>query len=369
MTEPGAKTIMFAGGGTAGHLMPAINIAGEMVKSDREIKPVFVGKRGGMEKAIVKRFGYEIFEIDAIGMKRTPWGILKFMLYWNISYKQAKKMIDYYKPTAIIGTGGYVSAPVIVAGAKRGIPVFLQEQNTLPGLATRKLAKYARIIFIAYESARKYFPDSECLLTGNPIRADLVGFDRQKALDKFDLDNHRKVILVLGGSSGAAGVNRAIDVLLKRNIIPENWQLLWQTGKRDYELYRDKDTHSGRRILAFIDDTPAAYAAADIIISRAGAMALAEIAAAGIPSILIPYPFATGDHQTLNAEDLAGIGAAVIISESEIESKLEKTLIDLLNDPNKRTNMSQAALKAGKPGAAREIAEIIIERIDEVQKN
>jgi len=372
MTDgPDAIRILFAGGGTAGHLMPALNIAGEMIGIDKRVKPLFVGKRGGIEREIVARFGYEIEEIEVIGMRRTPMGMVRFLLNWRKSLDQAMEIVKRFQPGAIVGTGGYVSAPVIRAGHKAGKIVFLQEQNSLPGLAARSMAKYADTIFIAYDSARKYLKASRCKLTGNPIRSDIAGREKDSSIKKFGLDPARKTLLVLGGSSGAAGINQKVAELVRGGFFPGNWQLLWQTGKRDYESLR-RHTMSEKRmgiLLPFIDDMPAAYASADLVLSRAGAMALSEIAAAGLPSLLVPFPHATGDHQRQNAASLEKMGGAVVVDESEINIKLESVLNDLFNDESRRNKMSVAAFESGKPDAARVIAQDILDRINEIQKN
>lgn len=362
------KRILFAGGGTAGHLMPAINIAREMVKSNDVIKPYFVGKKDGMEKRIVESYGFEIGEIDFIGMKRTFAGILKFAMKWYTGYSQAKNIIDTIAPLAVVGTGGYISAPVVRAAHKRKIPVFLQEQNSIPGLATRTSSKYALKIFTAYESASKYLGEGKCSPVGNPVRADLGNGDRETAYGNFNLDSDKKTILVLGGSSGARGINSAVRTLVEEKGIPAEWQLLWQTGADDYENIGSffSDATSSLTIMPFIDDMPAAYAAADLVISRAGAMAISEITALGLPSILIPYPYATGDHQTINARFVEEAGACVIIREQELNEKLNDTLYELIDDNGKRHVMSENARRLGRPKAAEIMARTILEMIDEI---
>ncbi|MEE9554651.1 MAG: undecaprenyldiphospho-muramoylpentapeptide beta-N-acetylglucosaminyltransferase [candidate division Zixibacteria bacterium] len=363
MSGSESERILFAGGGTAGHLMPAINIATEMTKMNRKIKPLFVGKKGGMEQDIVGRYGYEIEEIDVIGMKRTPRGVIRFIMNWNTGNKQAMKIIREYDPAIVIGTGGYVSAPIIRAAHKMKKRIFLQEQNSLPGLALRSVARYADIIFIAYDSARSYFDESKCCLTGNPIRTDIGNRDPVKSKGKFGLDVKKKTLLVLGGSSGASSINETVSKLVS-DFTHDDWQLLWQTGNRDYNRYYEKTTGKVRGALfPFIDDMPSAYAAADLVLSRAGAMALSEITAAGLPSVLIPYPHATGDHQTMNARVLEKAGAAVVVAESEINLKLKAALDKMMTNDIERSRIGKAAGAIGNPDAAREIAKTILERI------
>lgn len=363
MSESKTVRILFAGGGTAGHLMPAINIASEMIKANENVKPLFVGKRGGMERDIVGRYGYEIEEIDVIGMRRTFPGVIKFVMNWNKGNKQALRIIHRFDPAAVVGTGGYVSAPVIRAAHKMNRKIFLQEQNSLPGLAVRSVARYADVIFIAYDSAESYFDESKCSLTGNPIRVDIGDRDMETSKREFGLNADKKTLLVLGGSSGASSINETIPEFVI-DIMPEDWQILWQTGSRDYKRYYENTTERIKgAMIPFIDDMPSAYAAADLVLSRAGAMALSEITAAGLPSVLIPYPHATGDHQTLNARVLEEAGAAVIVTETEINSGLISVLEKMMTDDSERDRMGKAAKAMGKPGAAREIARTILERI------
>lgn len=347
--------------------MPAINIAIEMAILKDEISPCFIGRKNGMEREIVEKFGFEIKEIDIIGMKRNIAGIIKFALKWFTGYSQAKKAVNEFSPLAVVGTGGYVSAPVIRAAHKRGLPVFLQEQNSLPGLASRTLGKYARVIFTAYESAGKYLKSEKCRLVGNPIRKDIADTNRAESYGTLGLDPRKNTLLVLGGSSGAKGINDAIMMLVKNKGIPDNWQVLWQTGKKEYETINSAVPSAGDiKIMDFIYDMPAAYAVADLVVSRAGAMAISEITAAGLPSILVPFPYATGDHQTLNAKSLEESGAAVVIKESEIKERFEEAVSSLIADSDARKMMSEKSRQLGRPDAARTIAKSILEEINEI---
>ncbi len=363
--------VLFAGGGTGGHLMPAINIALALSRKSGNLQALFIGKKNGMEAPIVKRFGFQIREIEVVALKRNPIGILKFILNWNKGLKQALEIINDFQPQVVMGTGGYVSAPVVRAAHKQVIPVFMQEQNSLPGLATRTLGRLAQNIFIAYDSAAGYLPREKCLLVGNPVRPDLLDGSRDNSYSEFGLDPAQKSLLIVGGSSGARGINAAVLKIANSGLIPSGWQILWQTGKKEFEEISgaiDKTKFHGK-VLPFIDNMPGAYSITDLIISRAGAMALAEIAAWGIPSILIPYPFATGDHQTQNAGEFTRSDAAVVIPESEIGEKLQALLDGLLSDKEKRSRMALAAKKLARTDAAYKIAETILEKINEVQEN
>ena len=363
--------VLLAGGGTAGHLMPAINIALQMTKIDETVEPLFIGKKDGMEAAIVTKFGFAIREIDVVGLKRNPAGLVRFLLNWRKGSNQAMKIIKEFDPAVLVGTGGYVSAPVVRAANKRNIPIFLQEQNSLPGLATRSLGNKATAIFTAYESAANYLPHEKCRLVGNPLRPDILDADRQTAVREFGIKPSRKTLLILGGSSGAQAINRAVLKLVTTDCIPPNWQILWQTGAKDFEKIKSLVTREkfNGQMQPFIFNMPGAYAVADLLISRAGAMALAEIAVWGLPSILIPFPFATGDHQTLNARQFEKAGAAIVVPESEIETRLSLSMDGLLNNDGKRSNMAREARKLAKPDASKIIAETILGKINEVQKN
>ncbi len=367
----GKIVILFAGGGTAGHLMPAINIALEMTKDDSRIRPVFIGKKGGMEAGIVANFGFEIREIDVVGFKRSIKGAFNFIFKWHKGAKQAQNVMKDLNPDVVVGTGGYVSAPVINAAYKLGKPIFLQEQNSLPGLATRSLAKKANLIFTAYESASRYLPAEKCKSIGNPLRPDILDANKSKAYEIFGLNPNKKTLLILGGSSGAKRINQAILMLLNSKSIPDDWQILWQTGTKDFDQISkliDVNKIIGK-VVPFIKEMPSAYAITNLIISRAGAMALSEITVVGIPSILIPFPFATGDHQTLNARQIEIAGGAIVILEKDIETYLITSLKSLFSDSKKRMQMAQSAKRLGRPEASKLIAETIMEKINEVQAN
>lgn len=372
MTEQnGQHRVIFAGGGTAGHLMPAINIALEMKRLDDRLTPLFIGRRGGMEAPIVAKFGFQLKEIDVTGLKRSPTGVIRFIMNWNKSARQAIDIMREFDPLVVIGSGGYVSAPVVRAGVKLGKPIFLQEQNSLPGLATRSLGKFASAIFTAYESASKYLPPEKCRQVGNPIRPDILGADRRAALDEFGLAADRKTLLVVGGSSGARGINQAVLDLVNSDFLPGGWQVLWQTGQKDFDSLSQQVLPGKLRgkMQPFIFNMPGAYAVADLILSRAGAMALAEIAAWGLPSALVPYPHATGGHQRLNAREFESSGAAAMVYENNIAAELKNVLNELLNDDKKRSAMSAKARGLARPDAAEKIARTILDKIDEIQKN
>lgn len=356
---------MFAGGGTAGHLVPGINIALAMRSIDDAATPLFLGKRNGIERQMVERFGFDIREIDVVGMRRTPVGFLRYVLNWRKGYRQTIRIMEEFEPMAVVGTGGYVSAPAIRAAHKLKIPIYIQEQNSLPGLTTRMGSRYSNIVFTSYEAASKYLDADKCQLAGNPIRQDLLSGNRESAYMQFDLDPKKNTLLVLGGSSGAESINEIVGAMVLERFFPENWQLLWQTGRKNYpDISRSIPTDSlSGAVVPFIEDMPAAYAITDLALSRAGAMALSEISAIGLPAILIPYPYATGDHQTLNAKKFEDAGAAIIVPENQMNKRLRNTLKYLIADDDLRKRMSDAARKMGRPDAAEVIARTILDEI------
>ena len=345
--------------------MPAINIALALKTMNTLVEPLFVGRKNGMEAAIVGKFGFQIREIEASGLKRSPLGLVKFVVKWRKSIAQARQILNEFDPAMVVGTGGYVSGPMVRAAYKAGKPIFLQEQNSLPGLATRTLNRMAEKVFISYDSAARYLDKSKCHSVGNPIRPDLLKADRAKSFRDFGLEPSLKTLLIIGGSSGARGINHAMIEIIAAGIIPLDWQLLWQTGQKDFDEITNAEAmrlFRGKH-LAFIFEMPAAYSIADLVICRSGAMTLAELAAWGLPSILIPYPHATGDHQTINAREFVDAGAAQMIAESKLRESLSDALINLMAGSEKRDMMAGAAKKLARPEAANIIARAILERI------
>ncbi len=359
------KTYKFilSGGGTGGHIYPALSIARELQAQLPDSKILFVGAEGRMEMQKVPQAGFPIEAVPIVGLQRKftlknlalPYKILK-------SLSRALKILSDFKPDAVIGTGGYASAPVVWAAQFKKIPVFIQEQNSYPGITNRFLGKKARQIFIAYPEAKRYFPKKRVVLTGNPVRKEILNLPNQKSSKKFfGLPDNLSVVLILGGSLGAAAVNRAVEkwITEEKN---QNFALLWQTGKRYYEQYKH---HANNRIkpLAYIDDMNRAYAAADIIVSRAGAGTVSELAVVGKPVILVPSPNVAEDHQTKNAMSLAKRNAAVLLPEKESD-KLGKTILDLLSHPEKTFDLAKNLKAIAKPDATREIVNHILKNIN-----
>ncbi len=320
--------LVFAGGGTGGHLFPAIAIADriwELLAERRSVEIMFVGTQRGIEYRMRDKLGYPLELINVRGLARSlslKNVLVPFVLAGALI--QSWLLLRRFRPDVVIGTGGYVAMPVLRAAAWRKIPTVIQEQNSFPGITTRQAAKKAEKIYLGFAGAKKYLTTSaEIMVTGNPVRLSLADGDREAALREFDLDPAKKTILVLGGSQGARAVNGAVLASLQRGSLKENYQILWQTGKRDY---KDVAAQAGSRatgctLFPFAHDMAAVYAAADLAVARAGALTLAELQMCGVPSILIPYPHAAGDHQRKNAQEVAKAGMARVIDEDDFRDR------------------------------------------------
>jgi UDP-N-acetylglucosamine--N-acetylmuramyl-(pentapeptide) pyrophosphoryl-undecaprenol N-acetylglucosamine transferase len=349
---------LFAGGGTGGHLFPAIAIAQEMVAIDPQCQIEFVGTRYGIEYRMKDTLDYPLNTLAIRGLpRRISLGLLIFPFRLLIAIIQSWRLCSRFKPDVVVGTGGYVAGPVIIAASLKGIPRALQEQNSYPGLVTRKLAGRADVIFTAYKKAKDYLPPGvPCKRLGNPIRRSIVSGNRADAIEKLGLMQDRMTILILGGSQGAHRINEA--VLKSLEFLDDKMQLIWQCGKRDYKdvaarLNKKEFVYS---LFPFSNDMDALYAAADLAVARAGALTIAELTACGLPSILVPYPYAAADHQTHNAAEVVEAGAAKTIRDEDLDNiELLKIAAGIIRS-DRLENMRQAAIALGRPQAAAEIA-------------
>lgn len=337
--------IIFAGGGTGGHLYPALAIARALEKalSPRVCLIRFVGSRRGIEFRQRDTLGYPLELMNIRGLSRTL--SLKNLLFPFLllgAMVKSSSLLNSFQPHLVVGTGGYVSGPIVQRAASRGILTAVQEQNSYPGLTTRHLAGKVDRVYLGFAEAIKHLPaNAPVMTTGNPIRSEIGTVDNQSACAAFDIDPQKKTILALGGSQGAESINRSIsDGLCDMS---DSTQLLWQTGARDYEALREK--HGAKknvRLFAFTDRIAQAYAAADLAISRAGALTVAELKASGIPAILIPYPHATANHQMMNARSAESKGAAIVIEDAQLAGqRIFKRADDILTT-TKRQEMIQA---------------------------
>ncbi|ASK31155.1 undecaprenyldiphospho-muramoylpentapeptide beta-N-acetylglucosaminyltransferase [Chryseobacterium sp. T16E-39] len=355
--------VLLSGGGTGGHIFPAIAIADEIRKRFPDTEFLFIGANGKMEMEKVPQAGYHIEGIDIAGIDRgnllsnlgLPFKILK-------SLSRSKKIIKRFAPDFAIGTGGFASGPALYEASKLGIPIFIQEQNAHAGVTNKILSKKAKAVFTAYPQVEG-FPTEKIKFLGNPIRENIISGmeETSQAKEKMGLDKDKLTILSVGGSLGSRTLNNAWKSHFDE-IINKDYQLIWQTGKLDYaaiiEETKDK-TNSNIQILEFIKDMERAYSAADIIVSRAGAIAISELAVAQKPVLLIPFPFAAEDHQTKNAMNLVEKDAARMVKDSEMQEKFWNTLQEICESENIRKEMSKNLEYFAKPNAAKEIVDEI----------
>jgi len=367
-----AARIIIAGGGTGGHLFPALAIADRVTQLLKDKMPVeirLVGTKRGIEYRMKDKLGYRLHTISMRGIVRGI-TLLNLLVPFVImtALVQSTRLLTRFKPDIVIGTGGYVCWPVLKVAAWKKITTLLQEQNSYPGVATRQLAGGARKIYLGFERAREFLrTEAEIVVTGNPVRTSITGGDRSKALETYDLSPDRKTILVLGGSQGARSINNAVLASLDNKKLNQGYQLLWQTGTRDYKEVEEKAAKkvSNCALFPFARQMELVYAAADLVIARAGALSLAEITACHIPAILIPYPYAAGDHQKKNAEDYVARGMALMIQEADLAgTDLIARAIDLM-ESEEYLRMKQAIVTetANRKPAVDVIAEDIIEQL------
>ncbi len=367
-TDPAHRTlIVFTGGGTGGHLYPALAIADKVRQTMQDAEIVFIGTAGKIEARVVPKEGYRFETIWISGFRRAlSWSLVLFPVKVCVSLVQSWLLLRRLKPSVVVGTGGYVCGPPVFVALLLGIPVVLQEQNSFPGVTTRMLAKRAGTVFISYEGSRRFLsPDAKTVLAGNPTRASVGNVQREEAARFFALDPRMMTVLIVGGSLGAASINRAIGANLAA-ILGDDVQILWQTGERDTEQANAAlrtvapDRRTRVKVFGFIDRMDLAYGASDLAICRSGASTLAELALAGLPAILVPYPFAAADHQTENANAVAAQGAAAVCPDAEIGDRVAGMVQALLRDAGKRTTMARAMRSLARPEAATTIADAVI---------
>jgi UDP-N-acetylglucosamine--N-acetylmuramyl-(pentapeptide) pyrophosphoryl-undecaprenol N-acetylglucosamine transferase len=338
--------IVFAGGGTGGHLYPALNIA-EGIKKRWKSEFLFFGTNRGIESTKVPEYGYPLIKIPVAGFhRRITLKNLSFLFKLMASLHKCKKELKRFRPHLVIGTGGYVMGPVLRTAGKLEIPIIIQEQNSFPGLTTRILAKHAEVIFLGYENAREYLPDAQKLIvTGNPINTRPVTISKEEGRKKFGLAENLKTLLVFGGSQGSRSINESIERILLKKALPKGVQLFWQTGVLHYAYYKQFiGTNKIKNVVLqpFINEMYKAYHAADLAICRAGAMTLTELMYAGLVPILVPLPSAAGNHQAKNAEALQGQNAAIIVEENkDMDENIVQVINEFIFDDGKLNEMAK----------------------------
>ena len=361
-----AKKIIIAGGGTGGHIFPAIAVANALKKLDDRNEILFVGAEGKMEMEKVPQAGYKIRGLDIAGFNRSSL-IKNIGLPFKLirSFFQVRTIVNEFRPDAVIGVGGYSSFPVLRYAQAHGIPTFIHESNSFAGKSNMWLGKKATKIFVATDGMEKFFPASKILVTGNPVRKTIVqsSISKNEALKFFGLGTEQKTVLIIGGSLGAKSINEAISKHLDE-LLNNGLQLIWQTGK-PYSLKAKERAINIPNVWVgdFINQMEYAYSAADIVISRAGAMAIAELCVAEKPVLFVPYPFAAEDHQTVNAKNLVEKNAALMVRDNEAIDKLVPMIIDLSKNDIKQNELTQNIKKLAIKNADETIAEEIIKTI------
>ena len=348
--------ILISGGGTGGHIFPALSIANALKRRMPDANILFVGAEGRMEMERVPAAGYEIIGLPVAGFDRKRlWRNIPVLFKLWKSLRKARRIINDFKPDIAVGVGGYASGPILKAAQRRNIPTLLQEQNSYAGVTNKLLAHKAGKICVAYDGMERFFPAEKIVMTGNPVRANLLHctMRREEANKALGFDADKPLVVSLGGSLGAQSLNESIQSALP--LIDENGiQLLWQTGKLYYERCAPSAEHYPLvKAMPFVSEMDVAYKAADLVVARAGAGTISELQLLGVPAILIPSPNVAEDHQRKNAMALSTIGAAVMIPDDKAPAMLGQTIATLINDEQKRNNL------------AAKVAEMALEKSDE----
>lgn len=345
---------IISAGGTGGHIYPALSIINKIKEEDKDAKILYIGTTDRMEKDIVPNLGIDYFGIKMNGLGKSVKKILGFVTNTIGGVKKCKKMMKKFKPDVVIGVGGYVTVPVVLAAHKLGVKVVLHEQNSIPGKANRALSKYADTICISMDSSRKYFDHSNIVLTGNPRGEEILSFKKGNKKD-YDLSVSKKLVLITMGSLGAETINQRITKMLN-DFSDKNYEVLLVTGKNNYDEVAKNKFPKNVKITPYIEKMGEVLKFTDLIVTRAGATILSEITVLGIPSILIPSPYVANNHQVINAKDLEKEGAAFIIYEDSFEKKEFIDMIDkILNDSKLHNKMSDSSKKLGIADSATRI--------------
>jgi UDP-N-acetylglucosamine--N-acetylmuramyl-(pentapeptide) pyrophosphoryl-undecaprenol N-acetylglucosamine transferase len=362
--------ILIGGGGTGGHVFPAIAIADALKERDPETEFLFVGALGKLEMEKVPEAGYSIVGLPVAGFqRRLTLKNVTFFYKLLVSVVRSRRIVRSFNPDVAVGVGGYASGPILKAAARKGVPLLIQEQNSYAGVTNRLLARTARTICVAYEKMDRYFPADRLVITGNPVRQQLVNLqgDPEQIRSEFKLEEGKRVCLVVGGSLGARTLNRSfMDGLDKLD--REDLQILWQCGRYYHKEVEQKVRASGLkniRVLPFISRMDLAYDAADVIVSRAGAISISELCLVGKPVILVPSPNVAEDHQTHNAEALVGKTAALMVRDAEAAEQLVDRMLGLMDDDKIKEEISTNIRQLGIPDASQRIAAEVLKILKE----
>ena len=355
---------ILSGGGTGGHIYPAIAIANELKARFPDAEFLFVGAKDKMEMQKVPQAGYNIKGLWIAGLQRklTLQNVLFPIKLINSLWK-SRMILQQFKPNVVIGTGGFASGPLLQMANMMDIPTVIQEQNSYPGITNKLLSKKANKICVAYENLERFFPKEKMILTGNPVRQDLIDIESKKeeAIQYFNLDANKKTVLVLGGSLGARRVNQLIEKELD-TILSQDVQVIWQCGKLYFEEYKKYNSQKVQ-VSAFIDRMDLVYAAADIVISRAGASSVSELCIVGKPVIFIPSPNVAEDHQTKNAKTIVDKKAALMLKETELDLQFSLIFESLLKDSGKQDQLSKNIKQLALPNATKQIVDEILKLV------
>lgn len=355
------KRVLLAGGGTGGHLYPGLAVADRLTREGVEC--LFIGTRKGLESRVVPERGYPIRFIQARGLSLRPVALVKALASLSWGTFQSLRILASFRPQLVVGTGGYVSAPVVLAAALRGLPSVVLEQNAVPGKTTRLLGRLARRVCVSFEASADHLPSARVVVTGNPVAPEVLNADRAQARLSLSIPEGQPCLLVTGASQGARSLNEAVLKALP-GWRERPWTIIHLTGPSHFEAVREQSQHvlSGSRLdyrpEGYRGEMAVAYAAADLVVGRAGATTIAEITARGLPSVLVPYPHAAEGHQEKNAEALVSRGGAVVVKDQEVGERLEALVVSLLDSPEKLAAMGAASARVGRPDALERIIEI-----------
>lgn len=355
--------VMFAGGGTGGHLYPGLALATELRRRDPETAIAFMGTAQRIEARLVPEAGYPFCPVDVMGMpRRLGPELFRFAKTLIGSVLEAQRHLRAFKPDVVVGTGGYVSAPAILAAAREGLPTLICEQNRLPGIANRFLSRFVREVATTFPDSALYFPRGKAHCLGNPIRSEILELTRESARERLGFPPTAHLLLVTGGSLGARSINRAVIKALGTWLAQPDWSILHVAGPGDVEAVANETEQLGYgeryRLVPYLDDMPLAISGADLVVSRAGATTVAELTAAGKPMVLVPFEHG-GKDQPANAAALRTAGAARVVPDRDL-SELEAVVAGLLTDGGRRSAMAEASRHMGRPDAAQAIADRIL---------
>jgi UDP-N-acetylglucosamine--N-acetylmuramyl-(pentapeptide) pyrophosphoryl-undecaprenol N-acetylglucosamine transferase len=356
------KKFILSGGGTGGHIYPAIAIANELKARFPDSEILFVGASDKMEMQKVPQAGYKIIGLWIAGIqRRLTLDNAMFPLKLMSSLVKSRSIVKSFKPDVVIGTGGFASGPLLRAAAGLGVPTVIQEQNSFPGITNKWLSKKANKICVAYDNLERFFPAQKIVFTGNPVRQDLINTEdnREEALKHFNLDSNKKTLLVLGGSLGSRRINQLIEKELTW-LQAQGVQVIWQCGKFYFEEYKHYGDKEGVQVLSFIDRMDLVYAAADVVISRSGASSVSELCIVGKPVLFIPSPNVAEDHQTKNAQAVVDKGGALLLKEVQLDTQFQPVFADLLSNNEKQNKLAENIKKMAKVNATKDIVEEIV---------